>query len=94
MPHCRAAISIAFSNPGVAAVRMTHDGLGMSRSVIGAGLVAVQGEHLAHASAWAVQRADMVETLLAIPCTPPSMEEMLQSALKYAARQMAANRHQ
>lgn len=127
VPHRRAAISIVFSNPDVAAVGMTYDRLDMARTVIGtaegtgngrsrilgthgnlvrvyvdrhsgvllgAGLVAVQGEHLAHALAWAVQRADTVENLLAMPYYHPSIEEMLQSALKDAARQMAAKRHQ
>jgi dihydrolipoamide dehydrogenase len=61
--------------------------------LLGAGLVAVQGEHLAHALAWAVQREDTVENLLAMPYYHPSIEEMLQSALKDAAKQMAANRH-
>jgi dihydrolipoamide dehydrogenase len=60
--------------------------------LLGAGLVAVKGEHLAHALAWAVQREDTVEKLLAMPFYHPSIEEMLQSALKDAAKQMAANR--
>jgi dihydrolipoamide dehydrogenase len=127
VPPRRAAISIVFSNPDVAAVGMAYDCLDMSRTVIGtaqgagngrsrilgaegnlvrvyvdrhsgvllgAGLVAVKGEHLAHALAWAVQRGDTVESLLAMPYYHPSIEEMLQSALKDAARQMAANRHE
>jgi len=120
----RAAISIVFSNPDVAAVGMAYDQLDMSRTVIGtaqgadngrsrilgaegnlvrvyadldsgvllgAGLVAVKGEHLAHALAWAVQRGDTVQSLLAMPYYHPSIEEMLQSALKDAAKQMAVN---
>ncbi|WP_426148834.1 dihydrolipoyl dehydrogenase [Polaromonas sp. DSR2-3-2] len=127
VPPRRAAISIVFSNPDVAAVGMAYDHLDMSRTVIGtaqgtgngrsrilgaegnlvrvyvdrhsgvllgSGLVAVKGEHLAHALAWAVQRGDTVESLLAMPYYHPSIEEMLQSALKDAARQMAANRHE
>jgi dihydrolipoamide dehydrogenase len=123
--HRRAAISIVFSNPDVAAVGMSYDQLDMSRTVIGtaqgagngrsrilgaqgnlvrvhvdrhsgallgAGL-GVKGEHLAHALAWAVQRADTVENLLAMPYYHPSVEEMLQSALKDAAKQMTADRH-
>ncbi len=58
-----------------------------SGRLLGASLVAVQGEHLAHALAWALQRGDTVETLLAMPYYHPSIEEMLQSALKDAARQ-------
>jgi dihydrolipoamide dehydrogenase len=125
VPARRAAMSIVFSNPDVAAVGTPYDRLDMSRTVVGtaqgakngrsrilgaegnlvriyvdrhsgrllgAGLVAVQGEHLAHALAWAVQRGDTVETMLAMPYYHPSIEEMLQSALKDAAKQMAANR--
>ena len=65
-----------------------------SSVLLGAGLVAVKGERLAHALAWAVQRGDTVESLLAMPYYHPSIEEMLQSALKDAAKQMAANRHE
>ncbi len=60
--------------------------------LLGAALIAVQGEHLAHALAWAVQRGESVASLLAMPYYHPSIEEMLQSALKDAARQMAANK--
>lgn len=63
-----------------------------SGMLLGAGLVAVRGEHLAHSLAWAVQRGDTVEALLAMPYYHPSIEEMLQSALKDAAKQIAANR--
>ena len=127
VPLRRAAISIVFSNPDVAAVGMAYDHLDMSRTVIGtaqgagngrsrilgaqgnlvrvyvdrhsgvllgAGLVAVKGEHLAHALAWAVQRGDTVETLLAMPYYHPSIEEMLQSALKDVVKQMTANRQE
>jgi dihydrolipoamide dehydrogenase len=94
VPPRRAAISIVFSNPDVAAVGMTYDSLDMARTVIGTGLVAVKGEQLAHALAWAVQREDTVENLLAMPYYHPSIEEMLHSGLKDAAKQMAANRLQ
>lgn len=125
LPARRAAMSIVFSNPDVAAVGLPFDRLDLSRTVIGtaqgsgngrsvilgaegnllrvyvdrqsgrllgAALVAVKGEHLAHALAWAVQRGDTVETLLAMPYYHPSIEEMLQSALKDAAKQIAATR--
>ena len=59
-----------------------------TRRVIGASLVASRGEHLAHHLAWAVQRGDTVDELLAMPYYHPSIEEMLQSAFKDAARQM------
>lgn len=125
LPARRAAMSIVFSNPDVAAVGLPFDRLDLSRTVIGtaqgsgngrsvilgaegnllrvyvdrhsgvllgAALVAVKGEHLAHALAWAVQRGETVEALLAMPYYHPSIEEMLQSALKDAAKQRAATR--
>lgn len=63
-----------------------------SGSLLGAALIATRGEHLAHALAWAVQRGDTVASLLAMPYYHPSIEEMLQSALKDAARQMAVHK--
>jgi dihydrolipoamide dehydrogenase len=63
-----------------------------SGSLLGAALIAARGEHLAHALAWAVQRSETVASLLAMPYYHPSIEEMLQSALKDAARQMAAHK--
>lgn len=57
--------------------------------VLGASLLATHGEHLAHLLAWAVQRGDTVQDLLGLPYYHPSIEEMLQSALKDALRQLA-----
>lgn len=54
----------------------------------GASLIATHGEHLAHLLAWAVQRGETVDDLLRMPFYHPSIEEMLQSALKDAARQL------
>lgn len=56
--------------------------------LLGASLLAVHGEHLAHQLAWAVQRGETVHSLLELPYYHPTVEEMLQSALKDAARQM------
>ncbi|WP_407792402.1 dihydrolipoyl dehydrogenase [Pigmentiphaga litoralis] len=50
----------------------------------GASLVASHGEHLAHLLAWAVQRKETLQGLLDMPFYHPSVEEMLQSALKDA----------
>ncbi len=58
--------------------------------LIGASLIATHGEHLAHLLAWAIQRGDSVGELLAMPYYHPTVEEMVQSALKDAARQLAA----
>lgn len=57
--------------------------------LLGASLMATHGEHLAHLLAWAVQRGESVTTLLALPYYHPSVEEMVQSALRDAARQLA-----
>ncbi len=56
--------------------------------LLGASLIASHGEHLAHLLAWAIQRAETVDGLLEMPYYHPSVEEMLQSALKDAARQL------
>lgn len=58
--------------------------------LLGAGLLATHGEHLAHLLAWAIQRDETVESLLTLPYYHPSIEEMLQSALKDAGRQLRA----
>jgi dihydrolipoamide dehydrogenase len=61
-----------------------------SGRLLGASLMAAHGEHLAHLLAWAVQRGETVAGLLEMPYYHPSVEEMVQSALKDAARQLAA----
>ena len=60
--------------------------------LLGAGMLATRGEHLAHLLAWAIQRGETVESLLAMPYYHPSIEEMVQSALKDASRQLATSR--
>lgn len=56
--------------------------------LLGASLLAVQGEHLAHQLAWAVQRGETVRSMLDLPYYHPTVEEILQSALKDAARRI------
>lgn len=56
--------------------------------LLGASLLAEHGEHLAHQLAWAVQRGETVHSLLEMPYYHPVVEEMLQSALKDAVRQI------
>ncbi|HUH36946.1 MAG TPA: dihydrolipoyl dehydrogenase [Spongiibacteraceae bacterium] len=63
-----------------------------SGRLLGASLIATRGEHLAHLLAWSVQRGDTVESLLAMPYYHPSIEEMVQSALKDAGRQLRGRR--
>ena len=60
--------------------------------LLGASLIASRGEHLAHLLAWAIQRGETVESLLSMPYYHPSIEEMVQSALKDAARQLKSKR--
>jgi dihydrolipoamide dehydrogenase len=59
-----------------------------SGRLLGASLIASHGEHLTHLLAWAVQRGETVQQLLELPYYHPTMEELLQSALKDAARQL------
>lgn len=61
-----------------------------SGRLLGACLFAVRGEHLAHLLAWAIQRGETVDSLLNLPYYHPSIEEMVQSALKDARRQLTA----
>jgi dihydrolipoamide dehydrogenase len=61
--------------------------------LLGASLIAEHGEHLAHQIAWAVQRGETVRSLLEMPYYHPAVEEMLQSALKDAVRQLEDFRH-
>ena len=55
--------------------------------LLGAAMVAVGGEHLAHLLAWAVQRGETARSLLQAPFYHPVLEELLQSALQDIARQ-------
>ncbi len=54
--------------------------------LLGAGIIAERGEHLAHLLAWAIQRGETVHSLLQMPFYHPVMEEMLQTALQSTAR--------
>ncbi len=58
--------------------------------LLGASMLLTQGEHLAHLIAWAIQAKQTVGDLLAMPYYHPSIEEMLQSALKSASQQLNA----
>lgn len=61
--------------------------------LLGASMLAEHGEHLAHQLAWAVQRGETVRSLLEMPYYHPVVEEMLQSALKDAVRQIESVPH-
>lgn len=57
-------------------------------ALLGASMILTQGEHLAHLLAWAIQAKQSVRDLLAMPYYHPTIEEMLQSALKSASSQL------
>ncbi|WP_345814150.1 dihydrolipoyl dehydrogenase [Paraburkholderia sp. PREW-6R] len=56
--------------------------------LLGAALLAGAGEHLAHLLAWAVQRGETVEQLLQLPFYHPTVEEIVQSALRDAVSKL------
>jgi dihydrolipoamide dehydrogenase len=55
--------------------------------LLGASMVAIGGEHLAHLLAWSIQRGETARSLLQAPFYHPVLEELLQSALQDIARQ-------
>lgn len=57
-------------------------------ALLGASMLLIHGEHLAHLIAWAIQAKQTVTDLLTMPYYHPSIEEMLQGALKSAAQQL------
>jgi len=57
-------------------------------------MLAPRAEHLAHLLALAIGRGETAASLLQMPFYHPVMEEMLQSALQEAARQLAGSRDQ
>ena len=57
----------------------------------GASMLAVDGEHLAHLLAWAIQRGETASDLLELPFYHPVVEEMLQTALQDIVRQLPAS---
>ncbi|AJZ56309.1 pyridine nucleotide-disulfide oxidoreductase, dimerization domain protein (plasmid) [Paraburkholderia fungorum] len=52
-----------------------------SGRLLGAAVLSVGGEHLAHLLAWAIQRGETVAGLLEMPFYHPTEEELIQSAL-------------
>lgn len=53
-----------------------------SRKLLGASIFCEGGEHLAHQLAWAVQRGETSESLRDLPYYHPTVEEMIDNALK------------
>ncbi|WP_144630807.1 dihydrolipoyl dehydrogenase [Bordetella genomosp. 13] len=58
--------------------------------LLGASMVVTRGEHLAHLLAWAIQAGQTAEQLLDMPFYHPTIEEMLQYALKDIRKQLEA----
>ncbi len=58
--------------------------------LLGASMLLTQGEHIAHLLAWAIQAKQTIDDLLTMPYYHPSIEEMLQSALKSASQEIVA----
>lgn len=56
--------------------------------LLGASMVAVGGEHLAHLLAWSIQRGETAAQLLQLPFYHPVIEEMLQTALQDIVSQL------
>lgn len=54
--------------------------------LLGASLVSIDGEHLAHQLAWAIQRGETAQSLLQMPFYHPVVEELLATALQEIAR--------
>jgi dihydrolipoamide dehydrogenase len=61
-------------------------------TLLGATLFGGAGEHLAHLLAWAVQRGESVRTLLQLPFYHPSVEEIVQTALRDAVSKLGGPR--
>ncbi len=60
----------------------------LSHQLLGAEMIVVRGEHLAHLLAWAIQQQMTVRELLQMPYYHPVIEEGLQSVLYDAASQL------
>lgn len=63
-----------------------------SGTLLGAGVFATGGEHLAHLLAWAIQRGETAQILLEMPFYHPTVEEMVQTALADIVRQQGDSR--
>lgn len=59
--------------------------------LLGATVFARGGEHLAHLIAWAVQRGEKVEDMRRMPFYHPAVEEIVQTALRAAAKKLSGH---
>lgn len=58
--------------------------------LLGASLLCAGGEHLAHQLAWAIQRQETVHSMLELPFYHPTLEEMIDTALRAMRRELRA----
>jgi len=79
---------------GRAMIMLREDGFlrfyadGATGGLLGAAMIAPQGEHIAHLLAWSIQKGMTVFDLLEMPFYHPVIEETLQAALTDAAGKM------
>lgn len=59
-----------------------------SGQMVGASMFCARGEHLAHSLAWAIQRGETVDSLLELPFYHPTLEEMIDTALRNMRHEM------
>ena len=64
-----------------------------SGQLLGACIFAIDGEHIAHQLAWAIDRGETAQQLLQMPFYHPTVEETLQSALMGVVRQLPSRSH-
>ena len=90
--------AVSFEGQGRALVKLKNKGLlhvyadRQSGRLLGAELIAPDGEHLAHLLAWAVAAGMTVQATLSLPFYHPVLEEGLRTALRNAARQLSGER--
>jgi dihydrolipoamide dehydrogenase len=58
--------------------------------LLGASLLCAGGEHVAHQLAWAIQRGETVDSMLELPYYHPTLEEMIDTALRAMRRDLRA----
>lgn len=85
---------VSYEGQGRAIVKLEEFGLlhiyadQHTGQILGAELIAPEGEHLAHLLAWAIAAGLGVRQALTLPFYHPVLEEGLRTALRHAARQL------
>jgi dihydrolipoamide dehydrogenase len=87
---------VSYEGQGRAIVKLKERGLlhvyadRSSGVLLGAELLAPDGEHLAHLLAWAMAASMDLRTILSLPFYHPVLEEGLRTAVRHASRQLDA----